>query len=149
MSRSMRDGRSIWQVEHLGCKWFFRVWNIYSRSRQVLECARNMYLMSRGASMVENWPVNDQVAHLAEVTPRRHWPVVDLSLVNQVSLDPILLRLILKRFSLYWLQFDLISTLRTWQSRRRDFALSAYMVSVSSSILRWATPPIWFSKDYK
>jgi hypothetical protein len=50
--------------------------------------------MSRGASMIKNWSIYDQVAHLAEITTRRHWAIVHLSLVDQISLNPILLGLI-------------------------------------------------------
>lgn len=55
---------------------------------------RKNYLMSRGSSMIKNWPVDDQVAHLAEITSRRHGAAVHLRLVDQISLNSILFGLI-------------------------------------------------------
>jgi hypothetical protein len=50
--------------------------------------------------MIENWSVDDQVAHLAEITSRRHWTVVHLSLIDQIPLNPVLLGLISNLVSL-------------------------------------------------
>jgi hypothetical protein len=62
----------------------------------ITETSENKYLVSRSTSMIKNWPVNDQVAHLAEITTRRHGTVAHLSLVHQISLNPIFLGLISK-----------------------------------------------------